>query len=853
MLRQTTTSGTDISTTMFKRGRGRPPKDNARATTALVLVPAAKKFLGYTLETHEGDFSVCQKYEECVGIKCNTTTEDTPIRIPESLKETITDMAVREDFLHYAMHIRAELTRHDNNKLHLQKETPDHVYFSYSIDGAPTINFFIHPSRIDVAVSAFENESEHESFHGAVAHQNFSNKAYKKWRDTVRDQFLDDIISFELVKKFGNDTERQEAQKSQRVSMYGHNGAKKIVSPVAQTTSNTPPKQSTPEETYEIIPTSHDEHTVTIEGGQGTIEKDEIPAPPLEMWAPNTTASQYIKTQSPRLPTTDVPAPAEIPEYIEAKKALKIAMESLKPFEGLIGIFRKELQNSDYLKELKIYTTAKDHYEHARSRYVVFILTRHIATMLGIERISFNSKRLASLSSWIVEGQKQFAKTCIGYLLSNERYGHYQQWLERGDRNIDMQLELKNLLNIMTLEGFMMSAFLGATPGLATDSDPSQTIRIASAASTDLSILREELRASFGIEACRVPEMTFIQRRTLDDMEDATHMRNIVTMLEFHARLRGEVLSMERHHTTYCDLYTQLYQKYYNVVTKPAEGVSIQDALGNEKTSIALTESLLRQGKTLNAYAAVKLDGMKFLHLMIKEKYPRSLHDLARVFALKRWENTDMGDCAEEIWEQWHEKGGIEKGGMVYLILEEGETLLGALRRGLFTYEELFSDIEGEGEQKVYTILRQLYNTMDFVDLPSDPKDWLRLGNKGDRVYFDEKGQALYINDSVVEPGFLDAEEFEGFVKGTPEHVLCNMIHDGDGEDFLEYIKDFPEVFLHFYEQKIDVLSAPKRVELQSRLQALGTQDHDSREEAESFFRAFYKRHHGDEVRRDDS
>ncbi|MEK7102754.1 MAG: hypothetical protein AAB870_00205, partial [Patescibacteria group bacterium] len=676
----------------------------------------------------------------------------------------------------------------------------------------------------------------------------------------VRDQFLDDVISYELVQKFGTDAERKEAQRAHSVAMHGHNGAKKeaVTAPVVMVTAPQPivqqPIVATPVEVVKeeekplLLEVPHTP-VVTIEGGEGVIapvievskEIKEIPVVPRPRV---TIAAKPVRP----ITNNEVVSSGAPTEYVQAKQAYLAAAKVLKPFEGILGSFRKEFQHEDYLKQVKLYRETKERYDKARLEYAVFTVTRQIAAMLGAIHLDVAvQRRFLSLSYWVFQGQADFSKTRLGHLISEQRYEQYEQWLRRGSDNIDMQLEFRTLLNMITLEGFTLAALVGATLGVKTDHDPNQTVRIAAAASANLETLREGLRESFGIEACRVPEMSFSQRRTLDEMADLSHMRDMVTMLEFHARLRGEILSVERHHTTYCDLYTQLYQKYSSVVENPEGTVSLAKALGGEKASIALVEHLLRQGKTLKEYAGIKLEAMKFLEEAGHHSSPYNLHELSRVFALSRWKGTAMGEHAQHIWDGWHDKGGTEQAGMTYIELGRAETLLGGLRRIVWAHGDLFPDQE-EGEQKVYMTLRQVYEQMGFGSVPENPRQWLRLGNEGDRLYVDAKGQIWYANTSGREPGFLEMDEFEGFTKGTPEYVLWKIVHDDNEEAFMEYIKDFNDIFLNYYEKKIDLLSESGRTALRHRLEGLVAKDHDSREESEAFFRDFYQRHHGDAV-----
>ncbi len=875
--------GSDIA---LKRRRGRPSKTGVAPQMASGSVITTKHFLGYSLNKDANAFCIFQDFEEQRGLEHTAQTTETHIKIPASLEEKFSDADFRDEVLGYAERIRHDLGQRDNYKLHLQKEAPDHVYFSYSIDGAPTTELYIHPSRVDVSVQAFESPEEKESFQMAVAHQNFSNKAYKKWREVVRDQFLDDVISHELVKKFGSDEEQKEEARAQKVAMHGHNGAKKVIEEVL--VSSEPeteialvvvaaPVETPKEEEKPLLLEVPHTPVLTIEGGQGLVPVKEpeptvleavtlevvekaTPAPvilppvaevkPQEVVKVPRTRPRISVVSRPALPMVidDATRSATPSEYIEAKKAFVAAAKVLKPFEGIFGSFRKEFQHDDFVKQVKLYRETKERYDKARLEYAVFVVTRQIATMLGAIHLDVVIQRkFLSLSFWVFQGQAMFSQTRIGHLISEERYEKYEEWLRHGTDNLDMQLEFRTLLNMVTLEGSTIAGLLGAPLGVATDRDPNQAVRIAAAASADLSVLREGLRGSFGIEACRVPEMSFSQRRTLDEMVDLSHMRDMVTMLEFHARLRGEVLSMERHHTTYCDLYTQLYEKYVSVVTNPEGTISVAHGLGREKASIALVESLLRQGKTLKEYASVKLDGMKFLEDISHQPSPENLHELSRVFALSRWQGTAMGERALHMWNYWHDKGGIEKAGMVYIELQRAETLLGALRRIVWAHGDLFPD-QGEGEQKVYMTLRQVYEQMGFTVVPENPRQWLRLGNAGDRVYVDANGQIWYANTSGKEAGFLEIDEFEGFVEGTPEYVLWKMVHDGGEEMFMDYIKDFTDIFLNYYEKKIDLLPEAGRVALRHRLEGLVAKDHDSREEAEVFFRDFYHRHHKDAI-----
>ncbi len=210
-----------VSTPSSKKGgvllgivkrRGRKPK---------VRIESRRDFLGYVLRKGLEGYAVYAQEEIIEGDAQSVEEQATHISVPSSLQERFVDADLRQEVMGFATRIRTALHHKDNCKIHLDKVAPQNVSISYTIHDAEMRMWYLDPTAVDVSVSAFDSPEDHAHFLNAVAHQNFSNKAYKKWREGYKEKALDEMVSGEIVRMYGNGEEKEalERMQSKRASM----------------------------------------------------------------------------------------------------------------------------------------------------------------------------------------------------------------------------------------------------------------------------------------------------------------------------------------------------------------------------------------------------------------------------------------------------------------------------------------------------------------------------------------------------------------------------------------------------------------------------------------------------------
>ena len=156
--------------------------------------------------------------------------QPTKVVLPDNVMPKLdADTDLKDELSHFLDAAYEALSHKDAWKIHLKKEAPNQVNFAYTINGGPNRSHFVDPQEVNVEPSAFNDELEHASFHDAVIKQNFNNAAYKKWREQIKQKYVDNILSAELHETYGDETALSAWREEQERIKAVHQGIKQVL------------------------------------------------------------------------------------------------------------------------------------------------------------------------------------------------------------------------------------------------------------------------------------------------------------------------------------------------------------------------------------------------------------------------------------------------------------------------------------------------------------------------------------------------------------------------------------------------------------------------------------------------